>query len=238
MRLKALFFDMDGTLVHLPADFTPARFLLSVYRKLGLEAELENVEQAYEEVENWWTENSWDYTQWTREKLVEFNRRVLLRLGCRLSGEKLNQLAEKVQHHWDRFPDEAGEILYSDVFPALKRLEAHGLVLGIVSHRTLAAIHCSLRRHGLAHHFQVLVSPQVAAAPRGKLDLAMWEYALREARVAPVEAAHLGDQYEYDVVGARATGLLPVLVDRDDLYAEPDCWKAKDLLEALRLLGL
>lgn len=105
------------------------------------------------------------------------------------------------------------------MLPALKRLEGHALVLGIVSHRTLAAIQCSLRRHGLVHHFHVRVSPQVTAAPRGNLDLAMWEYALR-------------------VVGARAIGLLPILIDRDDLYAYPDCWKAKDVLEPVEILGL
>lgn len=117
MRLKALFFDLDGPLVHLPSDFTPAHFLFSVYWKLGLEAELAEVEQANKKVERWWTESFGDYAQRTREDLVEFNRCVLLRLGCRLPGEKLNQVAERVQRHWDGLPDEAGEMLYQMCFP-------------------------------------------------------------------------------------------------------------------------
>lgn len=238
MLPKAVFFDMDGTLVHLPPDFTPACFLLSVYRKLGLKVELEEVGQTYEEVEGWWEEHFQDYTLWTRENFVEFNRRVLLQLGCAAKVKELMTLAEKMQDHWERLPDEAGEELYADVPPALALFRNRGLILGIVSHRALSAIQCSLKRHGLVPFFQILVTPQVAGAPRGKHNPAMWEYALNQIGVRPHEAVHVGDSYLDDVVSARASGLLPILLNRTGSHEHPHCLRAKDLLEVGLLLGL
>lgn len=146
MGLKTVFFDLDGTLVHLPPDFNPARFLFSVSRKLGLAIELEKVERVYEEVEDGWTEHFQDYTLWATENLGEFNRCVLLKLGYGAEGVALQAEAHRVQDHWDRLPDEAGGMLYPDAVPALRRFKAHGLVLGIVSYRTLAAIRCSVKK--------------------------------------------------------------------------------------------
>ncbi|MCS7240246.1 MAG: hypothetical protein NZ651_03260 [Candidatus Bipolaricaulota bacterium] len=57
MPLRAVFLDMNGTITHLPSNFTPARFLFSVYQKLGFEIELEKVAQAYEKTESWWIEH-------------------------------------------------------------------------------------------------------------------------------------------------------------------------------------
>lgn len=145
-------------------------------------------------------------------------------------------LAELVQDRWERLPEEAAELIYPEVPAALEGLERWGLILGIVSHRTLAATRCSLQRHRILEHFRVLVSPQVAQAPRGKLEPAMWEYALEQAGVGPEEAVHLGDHYEHDVLGPRAAGLLPILIDREERHTGADCLRAKDLLEAARLL--
>ena len=234
--IKAVFIDMDGTLVHMPPDFTPARFLQQVYRKLGFQVQLERIERAYETAEAWWQELfADDYTRWTRENFVEFNRRMLLHLELGRQGELIS-LAERVQDHWERAPEESGERLYPEARAALEELKAHGLALGILSNRSLHTIRSSLRKHKISDYFQFLISPQVAKAPKGKLDPAMWEYALNRAGVALEEAAHIGDRYDHDVVGARAAGVLPILVDREGKHGEVDCLKAKDLLEAVRLL--
>jgi len=232
-----IFIDMDGTLVHLPPDFTTARFLQQVYRKLGLQEELARVERAYEEAEAWWEELfADDYTRWTRENFVEFNRRMLSIMGIESGGDELLRLAERVQDHWERLPEEVGELLYPEVSAALEELKARGLILGILSNRQLHTIRSSLGRHGISDYFRFLISPQAANAPRGKLDPVMWKYALKQAGVAPEEAAHIGDRYDHDVVGARAAGVLPILIDREGRHDEPDCPTSADLLEAAQLL--
>jgi len=235
-EIKAVFIDMDGTLVHMPPDFTPARFLQQVYYKLGFQVELARIERAYEAAEAWWQELfADDYTRWTRENFVEFNRRLLLRLGLGRKGE-LTSLAERIQDHWERAPEESGERLYPEARAALEELKARGLSLGILSNRSLHTIRSSLRKHGISDYFQFLISPQAANAPKGKLDPAMWAYALKQAGVAPEEAAHIGDRYDHDVVGARAAGVLPILIDREEKHDEVNCLKAADLLEAAFLL--
>ena len=237
-RIKVVFIDMDGTLVQLPSDFSPARFLQRVYRKLGLQVELGEIERAYQEAEAWWAELfADDYTRFTRENFVEYNRRLLLHLGLARDDEGLAALAERVQDHWERLPEEAGELLYPEARAALKELAARGLALGILSNRPLYTIRSSLRKHGISDYFRYLISPQVASAPRGKLDPGMWEYAVKEAGVTPEKAAHIGDRYEHDVVGARTAGLLPILIDREAGFPQADCLKASDLLEAVRLLA-
>jgi len=237
-EIKAVFIDMDGTLVHLPSDFTPSRFLQQVYRKLGLQVELERIERAYEETEGWWQKHfADDYTCWTRENFVEHNRRLLVRLGLDRKEDELNSLAERVQDHWERLPEEAGELLYPEVRTALEGFAARGLILGILSHRPLHTIQSSLRKHGLTQSFDIIVNPWVADAPRGRLDPVMWEYALGKAGVMPDEAAHFGDRYDHDVLGARAAGVLPVLIDREGKYKGVDCPKAVDLLQVTDFLS-
>jgi putative hydrolase of the HAD superfamily len=61
--------------------------------------------------------------------------------------------------------------------------------------------------------------------------------ALKRARVAPEEAVHVGDQYQSDVQGARAVGIVPVLVDREGWYESiNDCSRIHSLPELDRLL--
>lgn len=235
-KIKVVFIDMDRTLVYLPPDFTPARFLQKIYGKLGLQVEFERIERAYEEAEAWWAEHFQDYTRWARENFVEYNRRMLASLDFTGRGDELVKLAEQVQDHWELLPEEAGELLYPEARAALEELKARGLVLSILSNRPLYTIRSSLRKHGISDYFRFLISPQVANAPRGKLDPVMWEYALKQADVAPEEAVHIGDRYDHDIVGARAAGVLPILIDREGKYDEPDCPKAADLLEAAHLL--
>jgi len=237
-RVKAVFIDMDGTLVHLPPDFTSAHFLQRICHKLGLEVKLERIERAFAETEDWWQRHfTHDFTRWTRENFVEHNRRLLICRGLDRKEDELNNLAERVQDYWERLPEEAGELLYPEARAALEGLAARGLILGILSHRPLHTIQSSLRKHGLTQSFDIIVNPWLADAPRGKLDPVMWEYALGKAGVMPDEAAHFGDRYDHDVLGARAAGVLPVLIDREGKYKEVDCPKAVDLLQATDFLS-
>ena len=46
----------------------------------------------------------------------------------------------------------------------------------------------------------------------------IFEWALREARVEPAEAIHVGDHGDADVEGARSAGIAPILIDRRGRY--------------------
>ncbi len=70
-----------------------------------------------------------------------------------------------------------------------------------------------------------------------KPDPAIFRLALGVAGVPAERAVHIGDTYQYDVVGARAAGVHPVLMDPLELRADADCDRIASLTEAVAYIG-
>ncbi|MDQ6696332.1 MAG: HAD family hydrolase [Actinomycetota bacterium] len=70
-----------------------------------------------------------------------------------------------------------------------------------------------------------------------KPDPAIFRLALDVAGVAAARAVHIGDTYQYDVLGARAAGVHPVLMDPLGLRPDADCERIASLTEAVALIG-
>jgi len=66
------------------------------------------------------------------------------------------------------------------------------------------------------NYIRFVISPQVANASQ--------------------EAAHIGNRYDHDVVGARAAGPHMVLLGRESRHPDVDCPEARDLKEAAFLI--
>lgn len=236
--IETVFIDMDGTLVWLPDDFNRTAYLGAKLAELGHRVDPGRMEAAEAAAARWWQDHTaGDYTRHTWEAGVGSNRVLLEQLGLD-GGRGARQLAEELQRHWERIPYEAGEALYPESRRALDMLRATGVTLAILSHRTTPLIENSLAQHGLGDYFSFIVSPQLAGASKGKLDPRMWAYALSKAGISADRAAHFGDVYEQDVEGARAAGVLPVLMDRGDTHPDTDCLRARTLIEAVELLVL
>jgi HAD superfamily hydrolase (TIGR01549 family) len=127
--------------------------------------------------------------------------------------------------------------LYPDVVPALRRLRQHGLQLGVISDWGIG-LGLILRHHDLIDYFDFAV---VSAAVRhSKPDPALFQTALARANAIPDYAVHVGDAYLLDVLGARAAGITPVLLDRARRYdaARLDCPAIYDLFGLLTLLEI
>ena len=69
-----------------------------------------------------------------------------------------------------------------------------------------------------------------------KPDPRIFARAVRRLGVQPAEAWHVGDNYWADVLGARAAGIIPVLVDRPGAVPRPDCLFVRSLDQVLDLL--
>ncbi len=69
-----------------------------------------------------------------------------------------------------------------------------------------------------------------------KPDPRIFELALTMAETTADRAIHVGDAYQYDVLGARAAGIDPVLVDPFGLHANADCQRVTSLVEVADLL--
>jgi putative hydrolase of the HAD superfamily len=127
--------------------------------------------------------------------------------------------------------------VFPDVVPVLRLLHARGLTMGVISDwdSRLAAI---LNAHGLNQYFDFAV---VSATVRhAKPDPRLFETALRRADAIPDYALHIGDNYVLDVLGARAAGIQPVLIDRPGKVdpADVDVPVVRDLYGLLDLLEM
>ncbi len=69
-----------------------------------------------------------------------------------------------------------------------------------------------------------------------KPDPAIFRLALDAVGVAPGEVIHVGDTPAADVVGARAAGVTPVLIDPYDLHRDSDCARVHTLGDVVTML--
>lgn len=136
--------------------------------------------------------------------------------------------------------------LYPETIFVLEWFRANGVKLGVVSNvgfegRRFDALleRFPVGRDGsLRDCFHVVVwSSDVHTR---KPDPAIFEFALNALDVSPDDAFHVGDQYDRDIVGAQATGITAVLVDRDGAYdhrnpIEPD-YVIRDLREYIPIV--
>lgn len=125
--------------------------------------------------------------------------------------------------------------LYPDALSAVQALHAEGYTLGIISDWGTRLAHRILLPLGLGRYFDFMV---VSATVRlAKPGAALYNEALRRAGVAPHEALHIGDNYVLDVLGARAAGITPVLLDRRDHARSVDCLRVTTLAALPALLA-
>jgi HAD superfamily hydrolase (TIGR01509 family) len=113
-----------------------------------------------------------------------------------------------------------------DARSSLERLRAMGLRLAVVSNAN-GTVRKHLERLDLAQYFHLVVD----SAEEGveKPDPRIFARALARTVSAPGETVHVGDLYHVDVVGARAAGLTPILMDPRDLYPDADCLRVPSL---------
>jgi putative hydrolase of the HAD superfamily len=71
-----------------------------------------------------------------------------------------------------------------------------------------------------------------------KPDPRIFHLACERGGVTCDEAVHVGDVYEIDVLGARAAGVHPLLIDPDGLHADADCERIPAITDLPRWLGL
>ncbi len=209
MRVKIIFFDMDGTLVWVPGS-GQADWFARQLEELGIRPDHEQLAQAYQRAQERWQREIRPRLGFSTESFVEWNRLILGELG--LDGE-LSRIAAEIQSYWETPADE----LFPEVPGELEKLRRRGIALGIVSHRPIVGIERSLEKHGLKEFFRWRASPDSTGIAHGKLDRAFWAALLRQAGAAPHEAMHVGDDFETDIRGARRAGLHAVWIERPHL---------------------
>ena len=227
-RYQAVFLDVGGTLVHPHPSFAEA--VAHICREHGLDVRPEAVARAEQVI---WSEVA---EREVREGLTfslttETSQRFWFWVYDRLltlvdaPRHARSALPERFYRHFTR--DEAWR-LFPDALPALQRLRARGLVLGVVSNwehwldRLLLALQAT-------PYLDFVVSS--AAAGAEKPDPRIFHAALARCGVAPERVLHVGDSLRHDVGGAQGVGITPVLVDRLGRHPDAPCLRVADLLE-------
>lgn len=111
--------------------------------------------------------------------------------------------------------------LYPDTIPALERLSAQGLTLGIISNWDAPTLDFAVRDLGIRTYFRVVLSSRCAECEKPKPGIFL--EACRRAGVRPCDCVHVGDNTVADVEGARSVGMTPIWINRDHLPSWPEC---------------
>jgi putative hydrolase of the HAD superfamily len=129
-------------------------------------------------------------------------------------------------------PDGRASVLWRLVMPgvedALARMQRAGLRLVVVSNSD-GTVEESLVAAGLRGHLAYVVDSAVAGVE--KPDPRIFLHALAASGADAAGTVHVGDLYHADILGARAAGLHPLLLDPYGDWPGVDCAVARDLME-------
>ncbi|MBI3092562.1 MAG: HAD family hydrolase [Candidatus Tectomicrobia bacterium] len=130
------------------------------------------------------------------------------------------ELIEQVQEKQRALRQEQKMVCPPGVHELLRELRGTGYHLGIISNWDASlSRHCD--EHGLSPYFDGIHASMLVGS--SKPDAGIFQHALAQAGVAPQRALHVGDNYYADVLGARAAGMQPLLLDPHRLHPDADC---------------
>ena len=228
MSIEIVFFDAGETLLRPHPSF--AELFARTCREHGVEIEVDDVREVRARLAphllELAEESGVDKPSLFPERSFDFwgyvYRRFLGELG--VDDDSL------VQRLFDVFSDSSSYKLYDDTLPALHALQEEGYRLGLISNFE-GWLEKLLVELEVGHLFDASVISALEGIE--KPDPAIYELALERAGVAPGAAVHVGDSPGNDAAPAAEVGMMPVLLDRDGVYADLDRYPRITSLEDL-----
>ena len=231
--IKAVFFDFYNTLVRFwpPLD----QIQQAACRELGLHVDAEALNYGYSVADIYFNRENEIRPLAQRsegERLAFFARYeqlLLEKAGLSVSldlARQIWQIAISVPKDF---------IPFADTRPALAQLRAQGYRLGVITNlrRDLDQLCSAL---GLTPYLDFILTAAEVGAEKPAPE--MFAAALQRANARPGEAVHVGDQPRSDVLGARAAGIYPILLDRGGWQTGvTDCVRISGLAELEPLLA-
>ncbi len=212
------------------------RIFRQVLAEEGREASLDRIHSAYMNTESWWLTafgNKVMTPEQTNEAYRELDERTFASLYPNENHDEAVRVSKLVRKRWPELESEIPLELYPDVEPTLTKLAKDGYFLGLISNappdtgRVVEVL-------GLRKYLgSVVISGDVGYT---KPHPEIFNIALREAGVNPIDAIHVGDFYEADIVGARNAGIKGLLIDREGSQSRLDCPRMKSLGEVYHYL--
>jgi HAD superfamily hydrolase (TIGR01509 family) len=125
------------------------------------------------------------------------------------------------RHLWSAPDAEAARVLAS--------LKESGLRIAVISNTEDGRLEELLDLVGLKSHFDFFIDSYIVG--RRKPDAAIFQLALARLEIEPHEAVYVGDSYGHDALPALAIGMRAILLDPLGLYPESVCPRIRTLGE-------
>jgi len=227
--IKAVFFDWFYTL----ARFEPPRHQLynQAFREFGVELSPEKVMRGILVADQYFFEENAKSPVAERSPeeqarvYIHYPNTILTEAGVEAPRELPLKVIKRVTEQFK----EVTFALFDDVLSTLKTLKQQNYILGLLTNLDSDMVSIC-RELGLESYLDFVVTSKEVGADKPKPPIFL--AALDKAGVNASEAVHVGDQYKLDVVGARAVGINPILIDRYDIYPEvSDCPRIHSLTE-------
>ena len=219
--LRAILFDLDGTLRHNQPTFNQAFFDFAA--ELGAPVTPPSRAAAMR-----WQHFYWAYAPELVEDLEQFKgnddlfwlnhiRKNLLALGCP-AGQAEALAPELNRYMSEEFKPQ--DCVPAEVHSTLQTLKNAGFLLGVVTNRT-KPFGDQFEKLGLSTYFDLALAAYEVNS--WKPDPQIFLHAVERLGVLPDQAVYVGDNFYADVVGAQNAGLHPILLDSDGLFPEATC---------------
>lgn len=235
--IRTIFFDVGFTLLYsYPSDLEICH---RICQQLGLHLHQQDLEKQWVEAENFFLHHMranrhvWASDATIREFWIMYYMNMLRPLVADQDEKLLSELAHMITREYD---SHTCWQIYPDVLPTLQALSASKkYTLGAISDWS-PALGQILQRLNLNTYFDCLLISSVTG--HSKPSTILYETALERANTVADYAIHIGDSYTLDVLGARAVGMIPVLLDRKRQITQEqvDCLLIHSLSDLLPLL--
>ncbi|HUR95851.1 MAG TPA: HAD family hydrolase [Gemmatimonadales bacterium] len=223
---KAVFFDVDFTLIHPGPTFQGSGYQEFCGRR-GIEVDPAAFEGAVAAAALTLDAGGGLYDP---AIFISYTRRIIEGMGGK--GDALDEAAKDIYDEWS----ECGHFtMYDEVPDVLRAIHARGLKIGLISNtqRCLTSFQTHFALDGL---FTVAVS----SADHGymKPHPSIFEAALSQIGAVAEQSVMVGDSLAHDIEGARQLGMRAVLVSRTGTPTScpPDVPVVQSLRELLPLL--
>jgi HAD superfamily hydrolase (TIGR01509 family) len=235
MPLRAILFDLDGTLRHsVPSGFET---FISILHELGYTLDAEQLRAGERWTHYYWSiapELVQDSQEFGVDKPAFWARYAERQIEALRLGGCPTELAARVSELMTTRYNPV-DVVPDDVRPTLLALRARGLKLALVSNRTepLAPVAEAL---GLLDLFEFALSAGEVGFWKPAPEIFL--HSLKRLGVDPADAVYVGDNYHADVEGARNAGLVPILIDPRRLFIDPCCPAIAAIADLPAALGL
>ncbi len=124
--------------------------------------------------------------------------------------------------------------LFPDTLPLLQALPSRSIITGIITNADKNVLNL-IGKLDVQKYFNVVVTSEQVGAE--KPSAVIFNAALKQGNHPAADSLYIGDQYQSDILGAKAAGMQAILIDRYDIEpARPDCLKIGSLSEVLKYL--